>query len=121
MFDGISNSPSAYPQMTFELMNVKSKQFQAEVDKTISITEVRELRLKVLKPQKGVIEIINQADNGRVCTLRIDDFRSLNDAKIYAELLRLAPELLNEYITDAKNLERVVTRLEKRVARTKKK
>lgn len=102
-------------------MNQKSRQFQTEENKTISITEIRELSFKVLKPQKGIIEIVNDADHGRVCTLRVADFRSAEDAKVYAELLRLAPELLNEYLTDAKNLGQVINRLEKKVAKTKEK
>ena len=96
-----------------------SKQSQAEENKTISITEIRELRFIVIKPNKQIIEIANKADNGRVCTLRISDFRSKGDAEVYAELLRLAPELLNEYLSDTKTLEQVVGRLEKRVARLK--
>lgn len=102
-------------------MKPMSKQFQAEEDKTISITEVRELRFIVLKPNKQIIEIANKADNGRVCTLRISDFRSKGDAEVYAELLRLAPELLNEYLSNTKTLEQVVGRLEKRVGRMKEK
>ena len=98
-----------------------SKQSQAEENKTISITEVRELRFIVLKPNKRIIEIVNKADNGRVCTLRVSDFRSKGDAEVYAELLRLAPELLNEYLSNTKTLEQVVGRLEKRVARIKSK
>lgn len=102
-------------------MNSKSRQLQTEENKTISITEIREISFKVLKPQKGVIEIVNAADNGRICTLRIKDFRSAEDAKVYAELLRLAPELLNEYLTNAKNLGQVINRLEKKVAKRKEK
>lgn len=101
-------------------MNYKSKQSQAEGNKTISITEITKLRFKVLKPDKGCIELVNDADQGRICTLKISDFRSIGDAKVYADLLRLAPELLNEYISDTKTLEEVVERLEKKVARSKK-
>ncbi|MEO5645224.1 MAG: hypothetical protein ABIS12_18020 [Bacteroidia bacterium] len=100
-------------------MKKGSKQFQKEENKTISITEVRKLRFKVLKPNKGEIEIVNHADNGRVCKLLISDFRSVSDANVYAELLKLAPELLNEYMNDTKKLEQVVARLGKKVARTK--
>lgn len=100
-------------------MNTKSKQARAEEKKTISITEVSKLQFKVLKPDKGCIELVNIADQGRVCTLKISDFNSPEDAKVYAELLRLAPELLNEYICDTKTLEEVVKRLKKKVARTK--
>jgi hypothetical protein len=102
-------------------MSPQSKQFEAEENKTISITEVRKLHFKILKPGKDVIEIVNQADNGRVCTLKISDFRSATDARIYAELLRLAPALLNEYLTDAKKLGQVVNRLEKKVVQSKRK
>jgi hypothetical protein len=98
-----------------------SNQFQAEDKKTISIIEVKELRLKVLDPYKGRIELVNATDNGRVCTLRISDFHSEEDARIYAELLRLAPELLNVYMSDAKKLAEVAERLEERMADLKKK
>ncbi|MEO5644138.1 MAG: hypothetical protein ABIQ40_04245 [Bacteroidia bacterium] len=98
-----------------------SNQFQAEEKKTISITEARELRLKVLEPYKGRIELINAADNGRVCTLRISDFQSKEDTIIYAELLRLAPELLNVYLSDVKKLTEVAQRLEERMADLRKK
>lgn len=103
-------------------MRIKmSKQSQAEENKTISITEVLELSFMVLKPNKRLIEIVNKADNGRVCTLRVSDFRSKGDAEVYAELIRLAPELLNEYLSNTKTLEQVVGRLEKRVAKMKRK
>lgn len=97
------------------LMTHKSKQAQAEETKTISITEITQLQFKVLKPDKGIIELVNTADQGRVCSLKISDFRSTQDAKIYAELLRLAPELLNEYICNTKTMEQVVGRLKKKV------
>lgn len=96
-----------------------SKQSLAEEIKTISITEIRELRFIVLKPNKRIIEIVNKADHGRVCTLRVSDFRSREDAEIYAGLLRLVPELLNDYLSNTKTLEEVVGRLEKRIARRK--
>lgn len=102
-------------------MNPPSNQFQAEEKKTISITEARELRLKVLEPYKGRIELINEADNGRVCTLRISDFQSKEDARVYAELLRLAPELLDVYMSDAKKLTEVAERFEERMADLRKK
>ncbi|MEO5643962.1 MAG: hypothetical protein ABIQ40_20290 [Bacteroidia bacterium] len=101
-------------------MSHKSKQSKAEETKTISITELTKLRFKVLKPDKGCIELVNAVDQGRVCTLKISDFKSAEDAKVYAELLRLTPELLNEYISDTKTLEEVVKRLKKRVAHAKK-
>lgn len=97
----------------------KSKRFPAEDEKTISITETRKLRLQVLQPAKGIIEIVNVADQGRVCSLRTSDFKSAEDALAYAELLRLAPELLDDYLSDAKSLKEVLERLEKKVARAK--
>ena len=69
-----------------------SKQSESEEQKTISITETRKLRLEVLKPINGKIEIVNTADQGRVCTLTISDFKSLKDAEAYADLLKLAPK-----------------------------
>jgi len=101
-------------------MNSASRQSQAEETKTISITEVHKLRFKVLKPNKRIIEVANEADYGGVCVLQVKDFRSFEDAEIYAELLRLAPELLDEYMSNAKTLEEVVDRLIKRVATMKK-
>ena len=102
-------------------MNLKSRQFQSEEQKTISIIEARKLRLKILKSNKGLIEIVNSKDNGRVCTLRVDDFRSVDDALVYAELLKLAPQLLDNYLSDAKTLEEVVGRLNKKISRAKEK
>src|SRR5215218_8296573 len=99
----------------------KSRQSQSEEQKTINITEARKLRLKILKPDKGLIEIVNSKDNGRVCTLRVEDFRSVDDALVYAELLKLAPQLLDNYLSDAKTLEEVVTRLDKKIALAKEK
>lgn len=101
-------------------MERKSRQSKAEQEKTISITEARKLRLKILKPHDGLIEIVNSKDNGRVCTLKIDDFNSLSDTEAYAELLKLAPELLDIYLSDAKTHAEVVVRFEKKVARSKK-
>ncbi|MDQ3110873.1 MAG: hypothetical protein M3R17_13350 [Bacteroidota bacterium] len=97
----------------------KHKQPLAEEQKTISITETRKLRLQLVRPGKGIIEIVNSADQGRVCTLRAEDFRSIDDALIYAELLRLAPELLDDYLSDAKKLAQVLQRLDKKLARAK--
>ena len=102
-------------------MNIKSRQFQSEEQKTISITEARKLRLKILMPDKGLIEIVNSHDNGRVCTLRVKDFRSVDDALVYAELLKLAPQLLDNYLSDAKTLGEVVGRLHKKIERIKEK
>ncbi len=99
----------------------KSRQFQAEKEKTISVTEVKELRFKIHKPDKGLIEIVNCADYGRICTLRISDFLSVSDAQVYAELIKLAPELLRDYLTDAKTLQEVVSRLQKKVEQQKEK
>jgi hypothetical protein len=39
---------------------------------------------------------------------------------VYAELLRLAPELLDNYLSDTKRLKEVLARLEKRVAQVRK-
>ena len=99
------------------LMILKSKQSQAEQIKTISIGKARALRFKVLKPQKGVLEIVNQGDQGRICTLKISDFKSKADAEIYAQLLVLAPMLLDEYLSSSKTLAEVTERLRKRVER----
>ncbi len=98
----------------------KSKQQKTEDQKTISISETRNLRLQVVRPAKGIVELVNSADHGRVCTLRTDDFLSVNDALVYAELLRLAPELLDDYLADTKKLNEVLARLEKKVTRGKK-
>lgn len=102
-------------------MKNKSKQSQAEEEKTISlkITGLRQLRFAVLEPNNGLIDIVNTLDNGRVCTLRIDDFNSIGDAQAYAEIIRVAPELLDHYLTDAKTLEEVVGRMEKKLAKQK--
>jgi hypothetical protein len=90
-------------------MENKSRQSKAEEEKTISlkITGLRQLHFGVLEPNNGLIDIVNTLDNGRVCTLRIDDFNSLGDAKAYAEILRIAPEILDHYLADAKTLEAV--------------
>ncbi|CAN5892438.1 hypothetical protein BH11BAC7_BH11BAC7_21770 [soil metagenome] len=96
-------------------MKNKSRQSKAEEEKTVSlkITGLRQLRFAVLEPANGVIEIINALDNGRVCSLRIDDFNSLGDALAYAEIIRVAPELLGHYLADAKNHKEVVGRIKK--------
>jgi hypothetical protein len=94
----------------------KRKQLLADEQKTVSIAETPMLRLLVVRPGKGIIELVNVADQGRVCTLRTGDFRSVKDALAYAELLRLAPELLEFYLSDTKRLEEVLARLEKRAA-----
>ena len=99
----------------------KSKQQKTEDQKTISIIETRKLRLQVVRPNKGIVELVNSADHGRVCTLRTDDFQSETDALVYAELLRLAPELLDNYLSDTKRLKEVLERLEKNVDRAKRK
>lgn len=100
-------------------MENKSRQSQAEEEKTISlkITGLKQLRFAVLKPNNGLIDIVNTLDNGRVCTLRIDDFNSLGDAQAYAEVIRVAPELLDHYITDHETLKEVLGRMEKTVAK----
>ncbi len=102
-------------------MVFKSKQAKSEEQKTLSITETRKLRLAVLKPANGFIEIVNTADQGRVCFLRVKDFRSVDDAVIYAEVLRLAPELLDDYPGDTKRLVEVIGRLERKVGKGKRK
>lgn len=95
-------------------MTAKSKQLKAEENKTISITELTRLRFKTLKPYKGVIEVANCADMGRVCSLQISDFKSITDAQVYAQLLVLAPQLLGAYLSDAEKLEQIVNRFEER-------
>ena len=95
-------------------MNQKSKQLRAEENKTIRITELIGLRFKAMKPENGIIEIANRADQGRVCTLKVSDFKSMEDAKVYAQLLVLAPQLLGEYLSDVDRLEQSVRRFEKR-------
>lgn len=97
----------------------RSKQTAAEEEKTISITEARKLRLAIVRPAKNIIELVNTADQGRVCTLKADDFRSMADALIYAELLRLAPELLDDYLSNAQTLAEVLHRLDQKLARAK--
>lgn len=98
---------------------IMSKQSRAEQTKTISISEVRALHFKIVKPQKGIIEIVNCADQGRVCTLKTSDFKSKADAEIYAQLMVLAPMLLNEYVSKTKTLKEVIERLRKRIASMK--
>ena len=73
----------------------KSKQGKAESFKTAKITKLTNIRLKALEPDRGIIEIVDSVDHGRVCSIRISDFASRRDAKKYAELLSLAPELLH--------------------------
>ena len=98
-------------------MEKKSRQSKAEKEKTVSlkITGLIKLRFDVLEPSNGVIEIINALDNGRVCSLRIDDFNSLGDAQAYAEIIRVAPELLDHYLGDAKTVKEVEVRIEKKL------
>jgi hypothetical protein len=96
-------------------MTTKSKQLKAEESKTISITELTRLRFKTLKPYKGIIEVVNCVDMGRVCSLRVNDFKSIADAHVYAQLLVLAPQLLGAYLNDAEKLEQVVKRFERRM------
>lgn len=102
-------------------MSLKSKQGRLEEIKTISIAELTQLKFRILKPAKGQIEIVNAADMGRICTLRISDFRSTSDARIYAQLLVLAPLLLDENGTDEKIREAKTKKLRKRIAFIKKK
>lgn len=96
-------------------MTVKSKQCQAEEIKTISITELTQLRFRVLNASRGVIEIVNCQDMGRVCSVRLTDFKSVSDAQVYAQLLVLAPKLLAAYLSDPEKLKQVVKRFEKRM------
>ena len=102
-------------------MTKKSRQSQVESEKTVSlkITGLRKLRFEVLEPTNGIIDIINTLDRGRVCSLRIDDFNSLGDAKAYAEVIRVAPDLLNHYLGDAKTVKEVEVRMEKEIAKVK--
>lgn len=98
-------------------MEKKSRQSKAEKEKTVSlkITGLRQLRFAVLEPASGVIEIVNVLDNGRVCSLRIDDFNSLDDAQAYSEVIRVAPELLDHYLGDAKTVKDVEARIENKL------
>ncbi|CAN5548803.1 hypothetical protein BH11BAC2_BH11BAC2_06220 [soil metagenome] len=102
-------------------MAQKRKAVPADQRKTISIAATRKLRFKILKPQKGIIEIVNSADHGRVCTLRLSDFQSPEDAQVYAALIKLAPELLDDYLSDKKKLKEVLMRFNKKVAGIKEK
>jgi hypothetical protein len=99
----------------------KSKQSQAESEKTVSlkITGLKQLRFAVLEPLNGIIDIVNTLDNGRVCSLKVDDFNSLGDAKAYAEVIRVAPDLLNHYLGDAKTVKEVEMHMRKKIAKAK--
>jgi hypothetical protein len=72
-------------------MTRKSKQLKAEENKTIAMTDLVGLRFKMLKPCDGVIEVVNSQDQGRICTLKLSDFGSVQDAQVYGQLLVLAP------------------------------
>lgn len=100
----------------------KSKQQIAEDNKTANITDLAKLRFKMLKPCEGVIEVVNCADQGRICTLKVSDFDSVQDAQAYGQLLVLAPQILRACLTDAGKLEQVVGRYKKyRVEKEKQK
>jgi hypothetical protein len=102
-------------------MKNKSRQSKTEEEKTVSlkITGLKQLRFNVLEPANRVIEIVNSLDNGRVCSLRIDDFNSISDAEAYAEVIRIAPELLGHYLGDAKTLKGVLVRMKKGLSKEK--
>jgi uncharacterized cysteine cluster protein YcgN (CxxCxxCC family) len=89
-------------------------------EKTVSITEITSLKFKAMKPMGGEIEIANCSDAGRICTIKIKDFKSKGDAKVYADLLALAPQLLREYIK-RKKIKQAVVDLEKRINKKKEK
>jgi hypothetical protein len=109
------------PLRKTNLMEKKSRQSKTEEEKTVSlkITGLRKLRFEVLEPTNGIIDIVNALDNGRVCSLRIEDFNSLGDAQAYAEVIRVAPELLNHYLGNAKTVKEVEIRMKKEIAKTK--
>lgn len=98
-------------------MKNKSRQSKAEDEKTVSlkITGLRQLRFAVLEPSNGIIDIVNTLDNGRICSLRIDDFNSVGDAQAYAEVIRVAPELLDHYLADHETLKKVLKRMGKKI------
>jgi hypothetical protein len=102
-------------------MTKKSRQAQIESEKTVSlkVTGLKKLQFEILEPNNGVIDIVNTLDNGRVCSLRIEDFDSLGDAKAYAEVIKLAPDLLALYLPTAKNLEQVIGRMENKTEKGK--
>lgn len=75
-------------------MTRKSKYRKAGDNETIAITDLATMRFKMLKPRDGIIEIVNSLGHGRICALKISDFRSRKEAELIAGLLRLAPELL---------------------------
>lgn len=97
----------------------KTMQFKAESKRTVSIKEIRGLRFKAYPPDQddGIIEVANVSDQGRVCVLFVEDFRSVEDAKVYANLLALAPLLLDTYIHDHSKFQLTVQRFEKILAR----
>ena len=86
-------------------MGRKSKQRKGESFKTTRITKLANLRLKALEADGGIIEIVDSVDHGRVCSIKISDFPSRRDARTYADLLSLAPELLHFKNTTLKNLQ----------------
>jgi hypothetical protein len=88
----------------------KSKQRRAEENKTASITGLATLRFKMLKPYEGIIELVNSSDQGRICSLRVSDFASVEDAQVYGQLMVMAPQLLSAALNDAEELLQVVKR-----------
>ena len=99
----------------------KTRQFKAESTRTVSITEIRGLRFKAFPPDssEGIIEVSNTGDNGRVCVLFLEDFRSVEDAIAYAKLIALAPLLLDTYMNDHQKFQLTVQRFEKILQRAK--
>jgi hypothetical protein len=99
----------------------KSKQRKAEENKTAVITDLAKLRFKMLQPYEGIIEVVNSSDHGRICSLRVSDFASVEDAQVYGQLLVLAPQLLSAALNDAEKLMEVVQRFKNYRAQMEKK
>lgn len=99
----------------------QTRQSKAESVRTASIQEIRGLRFKALPPDstEGIIEVSNAADNGRVSVLFLEDFRSVEDAIVYAKLIALAPLLLDTYMHNNQQFRLTVQRFEKILQRAK--
>lgn len=93
---------------------MKSRQRRAEENKTPSLDTLARIKFRILPPFEGTIEIVNSDDMGRVCTLRISDFKSGQDAQLYAELLALGPRLMSACLSDVEQLGDVVKWFERR-------